>query len=170
MRKRRKRGRRTSELIGLLRMRFHACEVCSPYAFDYPADLMDRMRLTRSERKRLERNIVCPYCESPIRDPHYDAVVAYTQEELSHFRRRRQWCNRDLPRIQKFNRFLERYPALGGLHAFGRTLMEGIRSAPVITLEEHEWYRARRHKPAWVFTKDDFLPRDPASNFGSGRF
>lgn len=128
-------------------------------AFDYVDELFSKLRLTKSERSRLSKNLYCPNCENHL-EPHH-SIVFYTEEEEKHIRRTASWDKRYSPQFDEFQDFLVKYPSLGGLHPTGEQLVRAIKRARARTLEPGIWYRARGYEENQQFTADDFFPPSP---------
>jgi len=171
--RRRKRGRRTTQLRDLAQNRFHGCEVCRPdYAFDYLEEVLSPLRMTPAEERRLSRALWCPYCETALEDFPFNRVVAYTETELSELRRHQAFLDRYARCFDTFNEFMVSHPLLGGLHPIGIKLARAVHSTPYVTMEPATWYRARRGKQIQGEpTEQDLLPPDPRYfALNAGRF
>jgi RES domain-containing protein len=160
MKRHQKRGRRTKDLRKLAEDKIRACGTCMPgNGFDYADELFSKLRLTRSERERLSKNLYCPNCEIYL-EPHH-SIVFYTEEEEQHFRRQASWDTQYRSQFDKFQDFLVKYPSLGGLHTIGEQLARAIKRARVRALEPGIWYRARGYEENKQLTADDFFPPTP---------
>ena len=156
----RMRRRSTKALRELAHERFLACEYCNASnVTEFADDLLERLRLRTKERRRLERALSCPNCDSPI-EP-LDGVVSYSPNELRDIRRHqrwREWYGRQFP---KFHEFLEMYPGLGGLHPLGHELARGVARVRPTVLRRRVWYRACRWCDGEAAGPERMLPPDP---------
>jgi hypothetical protein len=160
MKRNRKKGRRTEDLRKLAEDKIRACGACMPgHAFDDVDELLSKLRLTKSERSRLSKNLYCPNCELYL-EPN-NSIVFYTEEEEKDIRRKTSWDKRYRPQFDNFQDFLVKHPSLGGLHTIGGQLARAIRRATARTLEPNIWYRARVYNKNQQLTADDFFPPTP---------
>jgi len=156
----RTRGRNTEKLRRLAEQRFYACEICNePNSYELIDVVLDKLRLTRGERRRLERQLRCPNCESPV-EP-LTQVAAYGPAELGEIRRHVLWIKRYATALRSLEELLDQTPSLGGLHPMAATLAAGLSRLSPTTIHQERWYRARTWRDGEVLKPKDFLPPDP---------
>jgi len=162
-RARRRRGRNTRTLAHLAASVIIGCEYCTEFRADeYCDDVLVRLKMTEAESSRLGRHLFCPNCEYHL-DVHYDLVATLTDEEIKVRRRREAWSRKYEKRFRAFHQFLLKHQTLAGFHAIGQQLSRAINLAPVATVENGSWFRARVPRRGESFGPRDFLPPDPTT-------
>lgn len=134
-------------------------------------NLLERLKITKTDRSRLATSIHCPYCKAHL--SILDRVVSYSDEELRDIKRRFLWKKKYEPQFHKFHQFLLRHPSLGGLHPLGQKLAEAVKQARIRIVDPTTWHRALSFTRKSQLSLDSFLPRkpQPASRYNhAGQF
>lgn len=138
-------ARRIRDLVELATGRFYACEFCRSDALTYIEDLLAPLQLSLREEKRLLRALRCPECGARIRS--WTQVLAASEEQVRHSELSRRFDRRYGQQLEGFKHHLVRFPMLGCLHPFGRSLDRALMRVAGTKLEPATWYRAAKYRP-----------------------
>lgn len=157
-------------LVQLVSEMIAGCNQCSRHRGQASLDeICHRLHLTKSQTKRVIRELVCPGCEAS--PSLYKTVAEWEPSEWADILKSKRWVARYAGSIRSLAKHIERTPSLALLHPAAKDLTRAVKRATVSTIEEPEWWRACCADQASVPTAERFLPADPhAFNISPGRF
>lgn len=120
-------------------------------------------------REEVAERVRCPSCGG--HHELWEEVGVKSQGELRYESLMDEWYEKYAIRLNEFHDFLAKYPYLGVAHELGKELRDGVSRFPSRTIENEEFYRARRITSGKNYAVSDFLPPDPTKcPVGEGRY